>query len=43
MVLAETLGQSPWEVIASDISLTVLERAQAASIQWSAVAAYRPS
>jgi chemotaxis protein methyltransferase CheR len=30
MVLAETLGQSAnWEVIASDISLTVLERAQA--------------
>ena len=30
MVLAETLGMSaPWEVIASDISLTVLERAAA--------------
>ena len=39
MVLADVLGGAKWEVVGSDISTRVLERARPGSIPWSATAA----
>jgi chemotaxis protein methyltransferase CheR len=41
MLLADTLPNTPWEVVGSDISTQVLAKAEAGHYPWAATRAFR--